>query len=890
MPSFLSFRAPPGVPATGCPGALWPFTPFVGALVVAAVSCGAPVARQGDGANGGSRGAGSAQGGNPSGSGSASAAGGSGIVIAGAGSGGEATCAAVVTCKDLGYDCGTTGDGCGGLLQCGSACPSGQLCGGAGQANVCGAPKCAPVTCASLGVSCGTEGDGCGGTMDCGSCTAPDTCGGVVPGKCGHDADDGGVCVPATCAQRGADCGPVGDGCGGVLACGTCDANTTCGGGGKPSVCGAPTCLSKTCAQLGLGCGSQNDTCGNVMDCGTCSAGQSCGGGGKPSQCGSTGPTCAGLCLQQTTCTAPATTSISGTVYAPNGTDPLPNVLVYVPNAAVQAFPAGVTCDNCNTSLVSGAPLVTATTAVDGTFKITDMPVGTNIPLVIQNGRWRRQVVVPKVAACVNTTVAATLTRFPRTKAEGDIPRMGFVTGSVDALECVLRKIGIADSEFGDPTTPSAPRVQFYQGDGAPGATYSASTPIEDSLWGSQATINKYDMVFFACQGEPIDRTTASQNVLIDYANAGGRIFATHYSYVWLYNDSPFSSTATWDADQTPNFTSDPETGVINQGFPKGLALAQWLKLLYPASTLGQIAINTLRHDFDGVVAPSTLWISLQDPNYPAPVPMHYTFDTPVGAAPANQCGRVLYDDFHVEDQSFFLQPTFPAECTSGTMTPQEKMLEFMIFDLGSPLCSAPPTSCPATTCAAQNVQCGPLGDGCGKLLDCGACPSGMTCGGGGTPGICQAPPCKPLSCADQKIACGPAGDGCGNELPSCGMCPSGMSCGGGGTPGACGSGACKPQPCPPELECGPAGDGCGNLIQCGSCPPGETCGGGGTAGKCGAPVCVPKTCKGLGLDCGPVTDGCNHVLQCGTCGGGQVCGGGANPRANVCGTLSEGQ
>ena len=52
--------------------------------------------------------------------------------------------------------------------------------------------------------------------------------------------------------------------------------------------------------------------------------------------------TCTGLCQQQVSCPAGKTTSLSGTVYAPNGTDPLPNVTVYIPNAPVDAFPAGV--------------------------------------------------------------------------------------------------------------------------------------------------------------------------------------------------------------------------------------------------------------------------------------------------------------------------------------------------------------------------------------------------------------------------------------------------------------------------------------------------------------------------------------------------------------------
>jgi hypothetical protein len=50
-------------------------------------------------------------------------------------------------------------------------------------------------------------------------------------------------------------------------------------------------------------------------------------------------------------------------------------------------------------------------------------------------------------------------------------------------------------------------------------------------------------------------------------------------------------------------------------------------------------------------------------------------------------------------------------------------------------VCGAP--SCTPTTCAAQGVNCGPVGDGCGGLLQCGSCPAGQICGGGGTPSVC---------------------------------------------------------------------------------------------------------------------------------------------------------
>jgi hypothetical protein len=840
-------------------------------------------------------------GGNATSSSSGASAGGAGVggSTISLDAGDDGACPTAVSCAEAGANCGPISDGCGGILQCGD-CATGESCGGGGTPSVCGKPPCQGQTCAGQNIACGPAGDGCGNTLDCGTCTAPDTCGGGGPGVCGHTS----MCTPKTCAGLGVNCGPAGDGCGNQLACGACSAPQTCGGGGTPSVCGTPPCTPKTCASYGAKtCGPVADGCGALLQCGACMTPEVCGAQ-MASQCG-VSSTCTGLCLQQVMCPSNGTTTVSGTVYAPNGTDPLPNVLVYVPNAAVQAFPTGVSCDNCGTG-VSGAPLVSAATDTAGHFKLTNVPVGASIPLVIQTGRWRRQVTIPSVTACVDTPVAAALTRLPKNKGEGDIPRMAFVTGAVDVLECVLRKVGVADTEF--TTSTGTGRVNLFVGDGKVnipgpgggmynlgGANAGTGTASESTLVGSLTTLEKYDMVLFSCKGARKDRTAAEQQNLISYANAGGRVFATHFGYVYLYNDAPFSGTAAWHVDQCDPATSPDgcvaqagyppdQAGIIDTTFPKGLALSQWLQNIGASTTLGQIPINTLRWDLDGVVAPSQLWMRINDAQIGS-VPMHYTFNTPVGAPAAQQCGRVLFDDFHVENHGYINQGSaygmaFPSECASGAMTPQEKLLEFMIFDLGSCVTPDIPT-CTPTTCAAQNIHCGPAGNGCGGLLDCGSCTSPQTCGGGGQPSVCGAPTCTPKTCGQQAIQCGPAGDGCGNLL-QCGTCPAGQTCGGGGMSGVCGSGTCTSKTCAQQaIQCGPAGDGCGNLLQCGPCPAGQTCGGGGTPGVCGG-SCNPKTCAQLGFDCGPAGDGCGNQIDCGTCSAPQTCGGGGTP--NVCG------
>src|SRR4051812_27143020 len=155
--------------------------------------------------------------------------------------------------------------------------------------------------------------------------------------------------------------------------------------------------------------------------------------------------------------------SLSGTVTTPGQTDPLYNAVVYVARGSVDAIASGASCDRCGG--LSAAKAVTATlTGPDGKFKLTGVPLGDAVPLVIQLGKWRRVVSV-KVTGCADAPVPSDLTRLPRNQSEGNIPLTAISTGDADSLECVLRKMGIDDHEF---TIPSAGgRIHMYRATGA---------------------------------------------------------------------------------------------------------------------------------------------------------------------------------------------------------------------------------------------------------------------------------------------------------------------------------------------------------------------------------------------------------------------------------------
>jgi hypothetical protein len=402
------------------------------------------------------------------------------------------------------------------------------------------------------------------------------------------------------------------------------------------------------------------------------------------------GQSCTGLCTQQLppgACSGNGTTSITGTVYAPNGTDPLPNVTVYIPNAPVDPFTLGVSCPVVGAP-PSGSPLLGTITDVNGNFTLINVPVGTNIPLVIVSGRWRRQLVIPGTTACQNTALPASFAAMPQNQGQGDIPKIAIATGAVDQVECVLRKVGINDSEFTDPT--GSGRINLYSGSASSGSVVDSATPTQAYLMENPAVLNSYDVLMLPCQGTPtgdvVPGTLGTQELasFVAFANAGGRVYSSHYSYAWMFSNPPFDGVANWAVNQG-TFPDGPAT--VDTSFTAGQTLSQWLQLTGASTTPGQMQINTLKHDLNGVIAPTQSWLALNSGTSADPHPvMQFVFDTPIAptGSTVNQCGRVLYNEYHVENGSSSASQSFPSECNTGPMTPQEKLLEYMLFELTS--------------------------------------------------------------------------------------------------------------------------------------------------------------------------------------------------------------
>src|SRR6202044_3114591 len=117
------------------------------------------------------------------------------------------------------------------------------------------------------------------------------------------------------------------------------------------------------------------------------------------------------------------------------------------------SLPQGLNSASCSCAEIfqGEEPIVDTLTAPDGTFTLKNVPSGTNIPLVVQIGKWRKEIVIPTVASCAATTIPGGTVSLPKSSTDGlyaSLPNIAVSTGFADTLECLLTRVGVSESEF----------------------------------------------------------------------------------------------------------------------------------------------------------------------------------------------------------------------------------------------------------------------------------------------------------------------------------------------------------------------------------------------------------------------------------------------------------
>jgi hypothetical protein len=312
----------------------------------------------------------------------------------------------------------------------------------------------------------------------------------------------------------------------------------------------------------------------------------------------------------------------------------------------------------------------------------------------------------------MNTAVLPDMTRLPKNQGEGDMPQMALLTGGCDDLGCFLRNVGIDASEFSPPR--GGGRLDVYRGgddasmggppapnlvggkSGAAGNCTGSSCP----LWSSKSNLEYYDIVLLACECTENQANKPDKAPLHDWVNEGGKVFTTHYQYTWFKDGPPdFQHIANWNTGATTvdaGSASGPFR--VDTTFPKGEALYDLLanRALYANGT---VPLNPpdVKTSVGSVNPPTVRWIydTSETPNNVK----YMSVDTPIGgvsgqgtSASPQYCGKAVFTDIHTSGTP---QGDIPSGCASATMTPQQKALEFLFFDLSACVQSdtaAPPT------------------------------------------------------------------------------------------------------------------------------------------------------------------------------------------------------
>lgn len=418
-------------------------------------------------------------------------------------------------------------------------------------------------------------------------------------------------------------------------------------------------------------------------------------------------PSCVGLGCFVANCPVGQDTTVVGKVTAPNGVDPIREALVYVPSGgSPEEFPPKVACETCNTPM-GGTPVTAVSTDVDGSFSLRRVPVTTSTPIVIQKGRWRKTIQL-NVGRCETQGITAEQGRLPKDHFEGTLPKMALATGQWDAIECVLRRIGISESEFGSPSSGGS--VHIYDNDASGTAIAPGGVNIGTLLRDLNRLLD-YNILFLNCSDVTYARSLLADPVvkknLAEYAARGGRMYVTDYSYNFIQQLPEFAPFICFN-DKEPCTDTSPHTfhsatalgktgsqnlfyADVDQTHSGGKALATWLTYL-PSPILGgkvriedSIASYVLIRQMaqDPSKHPSTVWLSADLSSQRRPVTV--TFDYPAGPA---ACGRVLFSTYHTRHHASSMT-TFPSYCPGGQMLPQENVLEFLVFELGA--CIQPP-------------------------------------------------------------------------------------------------------------------------------------------------------------------------------------------------------
>jgi hypothetical protein len=398
-------------------------------------------------------------------------------------------------------------------------------------------------------------------------------------------------------------------------------------------------------------------------------------GGGNYGQ-GTFGATCNG-----------SHTVLTGVALAPNGIDPVPGAHVYVVDQPA-AYTPHVGCDICDRPVDHA--LADSSSGGDGRFSLSlDMlPQSGSVKLVVAKGRFRRVTTV-NVTACMSAAAPAAALTLPGSSRDGDIPKIAVASGSSDHLDVVLDALGVREFDC-FVGTKNPPRT---------GTNTPCASATEDvsALLGDPTRLSQYNMLFISCapgKFASLSNSGSAVSNLEAWTKAGGRLFATDESYNWIEQAFPsfiefYPGTSTPTAAQPVDQAnlgvgaSSTHGGASYPGTVVDTDLETWLQtvnavppeantltlsgFLNPWSAQKDVSMDVRTMVTATASYYTTSSTTVGSPSTSATMPMTVEWDY-------NMCGRVLFSSYH----------TLSSTMQGAQLSPQEKILEYLMLDVGS--------------------------------------------------------------------------------------------------------------------------------------------------------------------------------------------------------------
>ncbi len=357
----------------------------------------------------------------------------------------------------------------------------------------------------------------------------------------------------------------------------------------------------------------------------------------------------------------PETGNVTGTVYAPNGVDPISGALIYVVEKSGSA---------------TGDPPTEAYEAYDysdpdGTFQLTDVPTGDQTIKIIK-GAFTKQLAFT-VQEGSNALDAADTT-LPSSSSGGDIvEKMAVVTGDYDSIENVLAKLGLGDINASGGVILGTETFQLVDGnDSLSNVTY----PNFMDFFGDPANYAEFRTIFFNCGNSYEIDFFADPNAasnLMSWINNGGRFYATDWSYDYVeqlfpelidfYGTDPGLSTTpeTSDAAQAGDSFDTTNATVLDAG------MLAWLQAIGATNVDDTVIIEGWLPSWvpiDAISNDVKSWVK-------APVwADSIESSRDISLTFSYGSGTVFYSSYHTENFA------------TADLTPQDRILQYLIFEV----------------------------------------------------------------------------------------------------------------------------------------------------------------------------------------------------------------